>query len=898
MSATTIDVYVASPPVVDVTVVSDPVFEVLGVLPTGPRGPAGATGATGAAGATGATGAAGADGADGQGVPVGGTTGQVLAKATATDFDTAWTDPAAGGGAVDSVNGQTGVVVLGAADVGADAAGAAAAAQAASQPVDSDLTAIAALSTTAYGRALLALADAAAGRTALGLGTASTAATGDFDAAGAAAAAQAASQPVDSDLTAIAALTTTAYGRAFLALADAAAARTALGLGTAATAATGDFDAAGVAAALVDDLSGVTNAATARTNLGLGTAATKDTGTADGQVPLNSDLLDLVGGDGVDVTAGATLSVDVDATVLRTTGAQSVSGAKTFADATVLLSGATSGTSTLKAAAVAGTTTLTLPGSTDTLVGLAATQTLTNKTLTAPTITAGVLGVAATLTSAGSVFLLASAAMTINFVSGVNPSAMTVAQTVKYLQAGNSVAANRFVLAASIIGNDPTAAVGPGGSRIFEDANTITADTQTGLNAGGYSSFRAGPTWGVANSGTWTSGTYTAYAAAPSVGSGTTLSTATLYSSAPVVAGTVTTLNIFKANNPTGGGTITTLYGLDIAALTAGTTNVGIRNASTSVKTPTANANITAVTATISHTAAIITLTANASYTLTSAPTITDGVDGEDLLIINVDTADTITIQDQATLASSNLRLSAPTIALGPRDSIRLVYSSTVGDWVQVGQVGRVATDVIFDAKGDLPVGTGADTAAKLTVGANDTLLTADSTQSTGLKYITRATLAADAAFTGAYAPVFSGARAYRTTTQSLNTATWTAIGLDAEDFDTATYHDNATNNSRMTVPTTGKYVAFGGIAFASNATGTRYIGIWKNSIATGSVLANTNRAASSESALNNNLDISTGPVALTAGDYVELAGYQNSGGALNVISGTDTTWLSLMRVA
>lgn len=46
-------------------------------------------------------------------------------------------------------------------------------------------------------------------------------------------------QPLDSDLTAIAALTTTTYGRAFLALADAAAARTALSLGTAAVADTG-----------------------------------------------------------------------------------------------------------------------------------------------------------------------------------------------------------------------------------------------------------------------------------------------------------------------------------------------------------------------------------------------------------------------------------------------------------------------------------------------------------------------------------------------------------------------------------------------------------------------------------------------------------------------------------
>ncbi len=103
------------------------------------------------------------------------------------------------------------------------------------QPLDSDLTAIAALSTTSFGRNLLALADAAALRTAAGLGTAATHPSTDFDSAGAAAAAQAASQPLDSDLTAIAALTTTAFGRGLLALADAAALRTAAGLGTLAT---------------------------------------------------------------------------------------------------------------------------------------------------------------------------------------------------------------------------------------------------------------------------------------------------------------------------------------------------------------------------------------------------------------------------------------------------------------------------------------------------------------------------------------------------------------------------------------------------------------------------------------------------------------------------------------
>lgn len=142
--------------------------------------------------------------------------------------------------------------------------------------------------------------------------------------AGAAAAAQAASQPLDSDLTAIAALTTTAYGRGFLTLADAAAATALLNTFT-------------------DSLKGL--------------------------VPLSGGgTTNFLRADGAWAAAGAG-----DMTLA---GTQTVTGAKTFGAAgdvgKLILAGSTSGSSILNAAAVAGSTTITLPSVTSTLATLGA----------------------------------------------------------------------------------------------------------------------------------------------------------------------------------------------------------------------------------------------------------------------------------------------------------------------------------------------------------------------------------------------------------------------------------------------------------------------------------------------------------------------------------------------
>ena len=75
-----------------------------------PRGEKGDTGAQGPQGDIGPTGATGAPGAPGAGVKVGGLTGQVLQKASNTDFDTVWAFPA--NAPVSSVDGRVGAVTL------------------------------------------------------------------------------------------------------------------------------------------------------------------------------------------------------------------------------------------------------------------------------------------------------------------------------------------------------------------------------------------------------------------------------------------------------------------------------------------------------------------------------------------------------------------------------------------------------------------------------------------------------------------------------------------------------------------------------------------------------------------------------------------------------------------
>lgn len=81
------------------------------------------------------------------------------------------------------------------------------------------------------------------------------------------------------------------------------------------------------------------------------------------------------------------------------------------------------------------------------------------------------------------------------------------------------------------------------------------------------------------------------------------------------------------------------------------------------------------------------------------------------------------------------------TLALGSAGQVLKVNSGATGiEWGTDntsggGGGGNVSSDTIWDVKGDLAVGTGDDTAAKLTAGTNGYYLVTDSAESTGLKW-------------------------------------------------------------------------------------------------------------------------------------------------------------------
>ena len=168
---------------------------------------------------------------------------------------------------------------------------------------------------------------------------------------------------------------------------------------------------------------------------------------------------------------------------------------------------------------------------------------------------------------------------------------------------------------------------------------------------------------------------------------------------------------------------------------------------------------------------------------------------------VAIDTA--ITVDKTTAQTLTNKTLTSPIIASISNTGTLTLPTST--DTL----VGRATTDTLTNktltspalttptistatTNGDILYGTGSGALARLGIGSSAQVLTVAS----GLP-----------AWATASAPSFSGCRLTKDQNQTLTTAnTWYSLSWQTETYDTNSYHNN-TNNSRITVPSTGYYL-------------------------------------------------------------------------------------------
>lgn len=205
--------------------------------------------------------------------------------------------------------------------------------------------------------------------------------------------------------------------------------------------------------------------------------------------------------------------------------------------------------------------------------------------------------------------------------------------------------------------------------------------------------------------------------------------------------------------------------------------------------------------------------------------------------------------------------------------------SNTDMDFVWVAQDDSNAIqNAIVDAKGDLIAATAADTPARLAIGTNGQVLTADSAEATGMKWASAGSS-------------FVGVKVYQTADQSISNATFTAITFNSETFDTDGFHSTTTNTSRLTVPAgkAGYYLVTAQLAYNGNAAGQRQAEVTVNGAGGFGKFIQLN-AGSSYVPQPKGVTI----LNLSVGDYVELNAYQDSGGALSNYSGVGQSFLAM----
>jgi hypothetical protein len=202
--------------------------------------------------------------------------------------------------------------------------------------------------------------------------------------------------------------------------------------------------------------------------------------------------------------------------------------------------------------------------------------------------------------------------------------------------------------------------------------------------------------------------------------------------------------------------------------------------------------------------------------------------------------------------------------------------------WVTTDDTNAIQ-NAIVDAKGDLIGATAADTPARLAVGTNGQVLTADSAEATGLKWATPAS--------GDTGPSFS---AYLGTNQSISNGTFTKVQANTEGWDTNSAYNNGTYE--FTPQTAGYYVvSINGFVNLGSPDDAGIFALYKNGAASRRIAGVTKPAGANETYFSGSAQIYLNG----SSDYISLYAYWNN--ATRTINSGETNFqfsASLVRTA